>query len=132
MGRRHYVPLRHRYNKSMRHCEDVPLSCLSDVPLRRHWVFQLKRTCDFAGTWKNVVMTSPGCLVFGWVNSGKKNNNRDPELKVSDIVRISNYKNIFGKGYTRNLFEEVFMIKKVKNALPWIYVINDLDGVPNC
>ena len=62
----------------------------------------------------------------------KKNNNRDPELKVSDIVRISNYKNIFGKGYTRNLFEEVFMIKKVKNALPWIYVINDLDGVPNC
>ena len=72
MGRRHYVPLRHRYDKPMRRCEDVPLSCLSDVPLRRHWVFQLKGTCDVAGTWKDVVMTSPGCLVVGWVNSGKK------------------------------------------------------------
>ena len=79
-------------------------------------------------------MASPGCLVVGWVNSGKKknNNNKDPKVRVSDIVRISNYKNIFGKGYTRNLFEDVFMIKKVKNTVPWIHVINDLEGVPNC
>ena len=72
MGRRHYVPLRHRYDIPMRRREDVPLSRLSDVPLRCHWVFQLKRTCDVAGTCKDVVMTSPGCLVVGWVNSVKK------------------------------------------------------------
>ena len=27
-----------------------------------------------------------------------------------------------------NWSEEVFVIKKVKNTVPWIYVINDLNG----
>ena len=33
-----------------------------------------------------------------------------------------------GKLYTPNWSEEVFVIKKVKNAVSWTYVINDLDG----
>ena len=41
-------------------------------------------------------------------------NDKDPKFKVSDHVRISKYKNIFTKGYTPNLPEEVFVIKKVK------------------
>ena len=32
------------------------------------------------------------------------------------------------KGYTPNWSEEVFVIKKVKNTVPWTYVINDLNG----
>ena len=47
---------------------------------------------------------------------------------VNDYVRISKYKDIFSKGYTQNWSEEVFVIKKVKNAVPWKYVINDLNG----
>ena len=43
-------------------------------------------------------------------------------------MRISKYKNIFAKGYTPNWSEEVFVIKKVKNTVPWTYVINDLSG----
>ena len=35
---------------------------------------------------------------------------------------------MFAKGYKPNWFEEVFMIKKVKNAVPWTYIINDLNG----
>ena len=38
-------------------------------------------------------------------------------------------KNIFGKGYTPNWSEEVFVIKEVKNTLPSTYVINDLNIV---
>ena len=38
---------------------------------------------------------------------------------VGDNVRISKYKNIFGKGYVPNWSEEVFVIKKVKNTAPW-------------
>ena len=34
----------------------------------------------------------------------------------------------FAKGYTLNWSEEVFMIKKIKNIVPWRYVINDLNG----
>ena len=55
-------------------------------------------------------------------------NNKNPKFKVGDHVRISKYKNIFAKGYTPNWSEEVFVIKKVKNTVPWTYVINDLNG----
>ena len=63
-----------------------------------------------------------------YINTSKEINNKDPKFKVSDYVRISKYKNIFAKGYMPNWCEEVFVIKKVKNAIPWSYVINDLNG----
>ena len=51
-------------------------------------------------------------------------------LKVSDRVRISKYKNVFTKGYTQNQPEEVFIISKIKNTVPWTYVISALNGEP--
>ena len=63
-----------------------------------------------------------------YVNTDKEINNKDPKFKVGDHVRISKYKNIFAKGYTPNWSEEVFIIKNVKNTVPWTYVINDLNG----
>ena len=60
--------------------------------------------------------------------SRKEVNDKDPKFKVGNHVRISEYKNIFAKGCTPNWSEEVFVIKKVKNTLPWTYVINDLNG----
>ena len=54
-----------------------------------------------------------------------KNNVND---KVGDHVRISKYKNIFAQGYMRNWSEEVFISSKIKNAVPWTYIINDLNG----
>ena len=62
------------------------------------------------------------------LHSNKKVNDKDHKFKVGDHVRISKYKSIFAKGYTPNWSEEVFVIKKVKNRVPWIYVINDLNG----
>ena len=55
-------------------------------------------------------------------------NKKDPKFKVDDHVRISKYKNIFAKGHTPNWSEEVFVISKTKNTVPWTYVINDLNG----
>ena len=57
----------------------------------------------------------------------KEINNKDPKFKVGDYVRISKYKNIFAKGYMPNWSEEVFIISKIKNTVPWTYVINDLN-----
>ena len=62
-----------------------------------------------------------------YIDSSKEVNGKDPELKVGDHVRISKYKNIFAKGYTANCSEEVFITKKVKNTVPWTYVVNDLN-----
>ena len=63
-----------------------------------------------------------------YINTSKIINYKDPKFKVGDRVRISKYKNIFAKGYMPNWSEEVFVIKKVKNTVPWTYVINDLNG----
>ena len=63
-----------------------------------------------------------------YINTSKEVNNKDPKFKNGDHVRISKYKNIFAKRYMPNWSEEVFVIKKVKNTIPWTYVINDLNG----
>ena len=58
----------------------------------------------------------------------KDSNKKDSKLKVGDHVRISKYKNIHG--YTPNWSEEVFVVSKIKNAVPCTYAINSLDGEP--
>ena len=63
-----------------------------------------------------------------YIDFKKEVNNKDPKFKVGDHVRISKYKNTFAKGYTPNWSEEVFVVKKVRNTVPWTYVINDLNG----
>ena len=52
-------------------------------------------------------------------------------VKLAIMLEYQN-KNIFGKGYTPNWSEEVFMIKKVKNTVPWTCFINDLNGEKLC
>ena len=62
------------------------------------------------------------------LQSSKEVNNKDPKFKAGDHAKISKYKNIFAKGYTPNWSEEVFVIKKVRNTVPWAYFINDLNS----
>ena len=63
-----------------------------------------------------------------YIDFKKEVNDKDPNFKVDDHVRISKYENIVAKGYKTNQSEDVFVIKKVKNRVPWTYVINDLNG----
>ena len=63
-----------------------------------------------------------------YIDFKKEVNDKDPKVKVGDHVRISKYKNYFAKGYTTNWSEEVFVISKIENIVPWTYVINDLNG----
>ena len=48
---------------------------------------------------------------------------KDPKLKKSDHFRISKYKNIFSKGYAPNWSEDVFVINRIRNTVPWTYAI---------
>ena len=59
-----------------------------------------------------------------YINIDKEVNDKDRKFKVGDYVRISKYNNIFAKGYISNRSEEGFVIKKIKNAVPWTYVTN--------
>ena len=53
---------------------------------------------------------------------------KDSKFNVGDYIRISKYKNSFAKGYAPNWSEEVFVVSKIKNTVPWTYVVNDLSG----
>ena len=61
-----------------------------------------------------------------FVEYSEETNKKSPKFKVGDNVRISKYKNIFAKGYRPNWSEEVFVVNKVQNTVPWTYLINDL------
>ena len=73
---------------------------------------------------KPIDVTSDSYAEYNQDSNKKKN----PKFKVGDHVRISKYKNIFAKGYTPKWSEEVFIINKIKNTVPWTYAINDLNG----
>ena len=58
----------------------------------------------------------------------EESNKKDPKFKIGVHVKISKYKNIFAKGYTPNWSEEIFIISKINNTVPWTYVISDMNG----
>ena len=85
--------------------------------------------CEYNNTYhRTIKMKFIGAEDNTYIDSKKEVNDKDPKFKVGDHVRISKYKIIFAKGYMPNWSEEVFVIKKVKNRVPWTYVINDLNG----
>ena len=52
-------------------------------------------------------------------------------IEVKDTTYMASIKEINDKDakrYTPNWSEEVFVIKEVKNTVPWTYVINNLNG----
>ena len=63
-----------------------------------------------------------------YINCSKEIDDEDPKFKIRDIVKVSKYKNIFAIGSIPNWSEEVFVIKKVKNTVPWTCAISDLKG----
>ena len=58
-----------------------------------------------------------------YIESSQETNDKDPKFKIGDIIRISKYKNIFAKCHVLNWSEVVFVIKKVKNIVPWTHLV---------
>ena len=67
-----------------------------------------------------------------WDNSfaeyNEEPNEKDHKFKVGDHVKISKFKNVFAKGYTPNWSEEIFIVKKTRNNVPWTYAVSDVNG----
>ena len=84
---------------------------------------------EYNNTYNSTIKMKPIDVKYNInINIDKEVNDKDPKFKVGDDVIISKYKNIFATGYTSNWSEEIFVIKKVRNTVPWTYVINDLNG----
>jgi hypothetical protein len=60
-------------------------------------------------------------------NMGKSNINMRKALKVEQIVRIANKKNVFSKSYLINWSEQLYKIIKVQSTKPTTYLIADYD-----
>ena len=56
-----------------------------------------------------------------------EHNEKDSRFKVGDRVRISEFKNIFAKGYTPNWSKEIFIVDKINDTVPYTYNIKDLN-----
>ena len=63
-----------------------------------------------------------------YINFIKDVNEKDPKFKVGDHVRISKYKKMLLKDILQIGLKKFFLIKEVNYTVPWIYVINDLNG----
>ena len=82
----------------------------------------------YNNTYHNTIEMNPVDVKSNrYIISSKEIYDKDPKFKIDDIVRISKHKNIFEKSYVPNWSEEVFVIKTIKNTIPWPYVISDLN-----
>ena len=79
---------------------------------------------------RTIKMKPVDVISESYAEYNEDSNEKESKFKVGDHVRISKYKNIFAKGNTQNWSEEVFIISKIKNAVPWKYVISNLNGEP--
>ena len=80
---------------------------------------------------QRIIQMKPiGVTSDSYAEYNEDSNKKDSKFKVGDHGRVSKYKNIFAKGYIRNWSEKVFVVSKIKNKVPWTYVISDLNSEP--
>ena len=72
---------------------------------------------------KPIDITNDSYVEYNGIAVNENLNKKNPKFKAGDNVKISKYKNIFAKGYTPNWSQEVFVINKIKNTVPWTYAI---------
>ena len=79
---------------------------------------------DYNNTYHRAIKMKPFHVKEdAYIDFKKEINDKDPKLKVRDHVRISKYKSIFAKGYAPNWWEEVLVVSKIKNTVPWTMLL---------
>ena len=82
----------------------------------------------YNNTWHNSIKMKPIDVKNNkrlYINA---HNEKSARFNVGDKVRISKFKNIFGKGYMPNWSTEIFIVDKINDTVPYTYNIKDLNG----
>lgn len=70
-------------------------------------------------------------LARRYTSSKKKLQSKLPKYSVGDLVRISNAKAAFAKGYESGWTREIFKIHRISmNRQPFVYILHDLNNEP--
>ena len=101
-------------SKIYKHMTAVSKNVYFDVLLLINTIIHTKKT---------IKMKAIGVKSNSYAEYNVNSNVKDLRFKIGDHVRISKYKDIFPKWS-----EEVFVVSKIKNTVPWTYVIDDLNG----
>lgn len=95
---------------------------------------------SYNNTYHNSIKMAPSEVNFGnegkvlrtlygkeWMDEGNKV--KKPKLKVGDMVKISRLKGVFNKAYMGNWTEELFLVEKVWERVPYpMYGLKDWSG----
>ena len=71
---------------------------------------------------RTIKMKSIDVTFDSYAEYNEESNKKDPKFKVGYHVRISNL---------RFLWEDIFVVSKIKNTVPWTFEISDLNGQKN-
>ena len=93
---------------------------MCDINIEKLYIDKLDNIVNkYNNTYYNTMKMKPADVKSSaYIYSSKEINAEGPKFKISNIVRIAKYKNIFAKGFIPNWSEEVFVIKKVKSSVP--------------
>ena len=65
---------------------------------------------EYNNTYHKTIKMKPTDVKSGsFAEYNEESNEKDPKFKVDDHVMISNYKNIFAKGYTSNWSDDILL-----------------------
>ena len=104
-----------KYNKGIKY-----LLCAIDLFSKYAWVVPIKdkKGTSIFNAFKKILSDSNRKPNKTWVDQGSEfyNNTFKDFLKINNIGMYSNWS------------DEIFIISKIKNTVPWTYVIIDLNG----
>ena len=104
-------------NKIYRHMTSISRNVYHDV------LNDIVKT--YNNTYHSSIKMKP---IDSFAEYNEESNEKNFKLRIVDHVRISKFKNIFAKGYTPNWSEEIFVVKKIKNTVPWTCEISYVNG----
>ena len=95
----------------------------------KSYLSQLNKLVDhFSNTYHHSINKKPINAGYSASTGKIESNPKAPKFKVKDRVRITTYKNIFSKVYTKNWSREIFIINSVLKTNHWTYKTKDLNG----
>ena len=81
----------------------------------------------YNNTYHNAIKIKPVDVKTNtYIDSSKEINDKDHKFKISDIVRISNIKIFLQKAKLQIVLKRFLWLKKVKNNVPWTYIMNGI------